>query len=151
MQGDRSNVFAHAKSAVVTGVVDRVVPVVDAKTRTFTVRVIINETTGLDPGMFARGQVTVARYRQIVTIPKDAVVEKNGKQSVYIIEHVAADSAKNAPAHDVARERQVTPGATDGIYLQILSGVTTGEQVITAGQQTLVDGDPINATTASSQ
>lgn len=136
LQGDRSNIYGNAKAQTVTGTVDRVVPVVDAATRNFTVRVLIDETAGLDPGMFARGEITVARHAQVITIPKDAMVEKNGAQLVYVVQHVTGDAAKNSAEHDSVRECTVTPGATDGTYLQIVSGLAEGDQVVTEGQQT---------------
>jgi hypothetical protein len=45
---------------------------------------------------------------------------------------------------DTAREHAVTIGASDGEYIQLLSGLDTGARVVTVGQQTLADGDKVN-------
>ena len=42
-----------------------------------------------------------------------------------------------------AQQREVKTGVIDGAYVQLLSGVLPGDQVITVGQQTLANNDPI--------
>ena len=139
-QGDRGNLYAHtAPSSLTDCTVERVVPVVDAKSRSFIVRVIVKKSVGLYPGMFARGVITVARHLNVIAVPKDAVLTSNGRQILFTVE-----SQANGPA--LARQHAVSLGASDGDYLQVLSGVKVGDQVITVGQQSLNDGDKIAVT-----
>jgi len=131
MQGSRENLFGDRQAASIIGTVQKVVPVVDAKTRNFLVRIIVPANPALYPGMFARGQIITERYPHALAVPKSALVDRDGKQVIYLAED------------GVARERTVTAGIIDGNYVQILSGIVSGTQVITVGQQTLLDGDKI--------
>ena len=54
------------------GVVEEVVPTVDPKSRTFLVKVAIQNQPGLYPGMFGRLLVPVGR-REVVVVPREAV------------------------------------------------------------------------------
>lgn len=136
-QGDRGNLYAQDTPSTITDCsVERVVPVVDAKSRSFIVRVIVNKPAGLYPGMFARGIVTVSSHSHVVAVPKDAVLTSNGQQILFTVE-------KQAAGLDKARQHTVAVGATDGDYLQVISGVNVGDQVITVGQQALLDGDNV--------
>jgi hypothetical protein len=38
-------------------------------------------------------------------------------------------------------------GASDGAYLQIISGVRNGDEVIVSGQQSMLDGDAVKIIT----
>ncbi|HEX2950683.1 MAG TPA: efflux RND transporter periplasmic adaptor subunit [Armatimonadota bacterium] len=133
LQGDRSNVYGQGKvTKQIAGMVERVVPVVDAKTRNFTVRVVVADTPKLFPGMFARGQVVLVNHPMAIAVPKVAIVDKDNQQVVFV-----------ADDNGIAHKRTVTLGATDGDDVQVISGVNAGDKVITAGQQSLADGDAI--------
>jgi multidrug efflux pump subunit AcrA (membrane-fusion protein) len=93
---------------------------------------IPNEAGLLKPGMFARGQVILER-RQGIVIPKDALVAKNGSSENYQV-FLAANGGK------VAKAKEVKVGITTDVTAEILSGVQNGDQVITAGQDSLKDG-----------
>jgi RND family efflux transporter MFP subunit len=115
------------------GRIARIYPTGSTSSRTFSVRVDIpNEAGLLKPGMFARGQVVLERRRGVV-IPKDALVAKGGDTSKFQV-FLAADGGK------VARVKDVKVGITTDVTAEILSGVRNGDQVITAGQDSLKDG-----------
>ena len=110
-QGDRGNLYAQAAPSAISGcTVDRVVPVVDAKTRSFIVRVIVKKSAGLYPGMFARGLVTVARHTHVLAVPQDAVITSNGQQILFTVTHAGASTT--------AHQQPVAIGASDGAYLE---------------------------------
>ncbi len=132
MQGNRADIYAQTPHSAIYGTVEKVVPVVDAKTRNFTVRVLVPRSHELFPGMFARGNVIVARHAHVLTVSKDTLVEKDNRTVVYV-----------ADGHHTAEERTVVPGYSDGVAVEIKSGLTAGEHVITVGQQNVKDGDPI--------
>ena len=113
LQGGSDSPLGAAPRNSVLGTVEKVVPVVDAHTRDFVVRVI------------------VARYPSATAVLKEALVDKGDKQVVFV-----ADNGH-------AQQREVKTGVIDGAYVQLLSGVLPGDQVITVGQQTLANNDPI--------
>lgn len=132
LQGNRTDFYQGASSKLVTGTVERVVPVVDAHTRNFNVRISVQRSQALYPGMFVRGSVVVARHPRCLAVKKDALLEKEDKQIVFV-----ADKG-------IAHQRVVIPGASDSSgNVQVLSGLQQDEQVVIVGQQTLKDGDKI--------
>jgi HlyD family secretion protein len=118
------------------GKIARIYPTGSTSSRTFSVRVDIPNDAGLlKPGMFARGQVILER-RQGIVIPKDALVAKNGNTENYQV-FLATNGGK------VAKAQTVKVGITTDVTVEILSGVQNGDQVITAGQDSLKDGAAI--------
>jgi Cu(I)/Ag(I) efflux system membrane fusion protein len=95
-------------------------PLLDPKTRTVSVRLEFANPTGeLKPEMF--GEVVLqGRSRDGLRVPADAVID-SGTQNVVF---VALGEGKFQP-------RQVKLGDSDGQNVEILSGVTEGEQVVT--------------------
>ncbi|HEX6929885.1 MAG TPA: efflux RND transporter periplasmic adaptor subunit, partial [Gammaproteobacteria bacterium] len=68
------------------GVVDRVSPVVDAGTGTFTVTVAVNDTGGkLKPGMFGRIDIIYDRHEDAILIPRAAVITQDAKDTVFVV------------------------------------------------------------------
>ena len=61
--------------------------VVDPTTRTIKVRAMVdNETHKLKPEMFARLNIDVGDANQFIAVPREAVLEVDGKEFVYVVE-----------------------------------------------------------------
>ncbi|MHB0939067.1 MAG: efflux RND transporter periplasmic adaptor subunit [Armatimonadota bacterium] len=131
MQNNRTNFYSGGQAKPIFGSVEKVVPVVNARTRNFTVRIVVPATAALFPGMFARGEVVVMRHEKAVAVPKEALITKGDRQVIFTV------------VKDTAREKVVAVGASDGTYVQVISGLAAGAKVVTVGQQTLADGDPV--------
>jgi RND family efflux transporter MFP subunit len=115
-----------------TGVVSRVAPVFDAATRTAPMEIEVpNPGYRLKPGMFARVRLTVDRRPDALTVPRNAVVDSEGKRGVFLVD---GQSAKFQP---------VTTGLQDSDRIEILEGLAEGTRVITTGALALRDGDRI--------
>jgi RND family efflux transporter MFP subunit len=116
-----------------SGKVSKISPVVDSRSRTFGAEIVIPNPDGkLKPGMFARVQLVLDKRSSVFVLPVEAVVDK-GKEKVVFL-------AKS----DVAIERQITVGLTDGINIEITSGVKAGEMVIVKGNLGLKAGTKIS-------
>ena len=77
---------AYDSETSVSGVVERIAPVVDPTTGS--VRVFINVEEGqnhLRPGQFVKAQVEVARHDNTVVLPKEAVVYEDGAPIAYMV------------------------------------------------------------------
>jgi RND family efflux transporter MFP subunit len=115
-----------------TGVVSRVAPVFDSATRTAPMEIEVpNPGYRLKPGMFARVRLTVDRRPDALTVPRNAVVDSEGKRGVFLVE---GQTAKFQP---------VTTGLQDNERIEILEGLAEGTRVITTGALALRDGDRI--------
>lgn len=120
-----------------TGVVDRVSPVVDAATGTFTVTVAVKGEAGsLKPGMFGRVNIVYDVHEDAVLVPRAAVLTEDAKSTVFVV-------------RDGTAQRQVVKtGYTDNGSIEIVEGIEPGDRVITVGQTSLKDGARVAVTNA---
>jgi RND family efflux transporter MFP subunit len=140
---DTSNTADTAAAAdpqqLFTGKVVTISPVVDEKTRMFTINISIpNPKHKLRAGMSAEVQLTTAQRRGVVRVPLDAVVDKGDDQVVYIIEQGSSQTQYRA------RERRVETGLAGQDNIEIISGLSPGETIVTKGQHFLRDGAQVN-------
>ena len=117
---------------LVVGKVERLVPVADPMSRDFLLRISIMDSTGLiKPGIFARGAVVVRERPDAVVIPKAALVEREGKPVVFVVDG------------DRAEARPVVLGLSDSARAEVVRGVDAGERVVVAGAEGLQDGGAV--------
>ena len=104
------------------GRVSYVYPTLNAETRTVPVRVeLANPGQLLKPGMFAQVEVPVGGKGQVVTVPASAVIDSGTRQIVLI----ARGEGRFEP-------REIRLGARSDTHLEVLSGVSAGEEVVVA-------------------
>ena len=110
----------------------RVAPVLDPATRTAPIEIEIpNPDFRLKPGMYARAGITTAVKKDSLVVPVDAVADLGGRRGVF--QHL----------NGVAVFRTVELGIEGEQLVEILGGLTEGDQVITTGARALRDGDRI--------
>ncbi len=111
------------------GKVSKISPVVEPRSRTFEVEVLIsNPGSKLKPGMFARVQLVLAKRMDVVKVPLMAVTQGDKGHVVFLA------------ANGVARACDVKLGISDGVEVEVISGVTEGNKVIVQGNVGLKDG-----------
>jgi membrane fusion protein, copper/silver efflux system len=112
-----------------TGTLQEILPQVNAATRTLQARFEVDNKQGkLLPGMLLRLRVAGAAASRLV-VPSEAVI-RTGTRAVVI---VRKDSASFEP-------REVTLGADLGDQLEVVAGLSEGDQVVASGQF-LVDSE----------
>lgn len=115
-----------------TGRIARVSPVLDPATRTAPIEVEIpNPDARLKPGMYARVGITMDTKKDALVLPSDAIADLGGRRGVFQVQ------GGNA----VFRTVQV--GSEQGYLVEILGGLSEGDEVITTGARALRDGDPV--------
>ncbi len=129
---------------VFTGEVERVMPWLDAATRTNTVEVElanpVDPGTGLralKPGMYGTASLVVDHRADAIVVPERALVVDAdalaaGGHKAFV---VSRDGA--------AEERLVKVGTRYRDQREVLSGLDAGERVVVRGQHALVDGEPV--------
>lgn len=132
-QGVRADVGVDAfPGETFSGVVSRVAPVFDAATRTASMEIEVpNPGYRLKPGMYARVRLTAERRPDALTVPRNAVVDSEGRRGVFL------------PDGETAKFQPVQTGLQDETRVEILEGLTEGQRVITTGALALRDGDRI--------
>ncbi len=82
----------------------------------------INKLSGYTPGAFTKVWLQAFGSNQALVIPKKALIEEQGNYYVFV---------QLTP--EQFEKKQVTIGATDGISVEVLSGLTTTQRIVTKG------------------
>jgi membrane fusion protein (multidrug efflux system) len=112
------------------GKVMRIAPAFDPTTRTLDAEVhLANESGELRPGMYGRGAIVLATHPNALSVPVGAVQIVSDKHYAYVL----------VPPDKVQR-RAIEVGVDGGAWIEVLSGLAPGEEVVTAGLEALSDG-----------
>ncbi|HWP99592.1 MAG TPA: efflux RND transporter periplasmic adaptor subunit [Vicinamibacterales bacterium] len=112
--------------------VARVAPVFDPATRTAEMEIEVpNPGFRLKPGMYARVRLTVGTRANALVVPRNAVVDVEGRRGVFLA------------AGNRAEFRPVETGLQDDVKVEITRGLSDGARVVTTGALALRDGDII--------
>lgn len=125
--GSKVTVTFDALSRTLEAKIGEVVPSVDAASRAYLVKIDLPAITQLRSGIFGRARFAVGS-RPVLAVPSSAVMERGQMQSVYVVENATA------------RLRIVTLGRKIADRAEVLSGLSTGEQVVSAIPAALADG-----------
>ncbi len=126
--GDPIRVTPTSGGAVLTQNVDAIDPVVDPVTRLASIIAIIPGTAKLAPGEPLQGDITVSRTKDGISIPYEAVLNDGGQLYVYTV------------TGGIAHRTDIITGGQDGDRIAILSGISEGDEVVTAGAAAVSDG-----------
>lgn len=116
----------------VTGVVGRIVPTADARSRSFQVKVGMPENLrDLKSGMFARVFVPVGGTG-LLLVPQSAIVNQGQLTGLFIVDQGG-----------IARFRLVRTAKTYGDHVEIISGLNPGQRYVTAVPAALKNGSKV--------
>ena len=120
-----------------SGVIDRISPVVDADSGTVKVTVEL-DAAGTDAGMLVPGsfvtvQVPTETRPNAVVVPKRAILLERDQSIVYRVQE------------GVAMRTPVAVGLSAQDLVEITSGLSVGDAVVTVGHESLRDGTPVRA------
>lgn len=113
-------------------VVYAIEPLIDQSTRTLRLRALY-PNPGLEvlPGSFATVELVLRTYYEAVTIPTEALVPMLGSQTVFVYRG------------GVAEPVEVETGLRTSDVIQVLSGLNSGDTIITTGILQLRKGMPV--------
>ena len=111
------------------GKILRISPVVDAGTGTFKVTVEVHDRTMiLKPGMFARIHIVYDTHAATVLVPRNTIIEEDTDTWVFKVQK------------DTAARTRVETGYKNKTQVEILSGLSIGDTVVSTGLSSLKDG-----------
>jgi membrane fusion protein (multidrug efflux system) len=117
-------------------------PLVNTASRNVQVRAAFNNPDEkLLPGMFATVDIDVGTPQHYVTLPKTAIYYNSYGDIAYLVKD--AHEGKGGEKQYVAQQVFVKVGETRGDQVAVLDGVEPGDIVVTAGQNKLHNGSPI--------
>lgn len=130
--GSAVDVVVPSLSAPLSGTVSDISPSADPVSRTFLVRINLPSVKGAKAGQFGRALFTTGTYTSIGA-PLPAVVLRGQMEMVFVEE-----ASK-------ARLRLVKTGRKFGDEIELLSGISPGERIITEHVSELIDGQIVHA------
>ena len=111
--------------------ITKLVPAAD-QSNTYKLEVSIpNPDQAIKPGMTATIEAVTNQIENVLLLPRDAVVKRNGKEIVWVVNNGKVKAA------------EVVTGEYTDELVEIKEGVRVGDQVVTAGQHLLSDGDAV--------
>jgi RND family efflux transporter MFP subunit len=99
-------------------VITRVSPALDKESRMLGVEADVANDGALHPGAFAQAHIVVQSQAETLVIPPQAIRVFAGLEKVFVVE-------KNRVA-----EREITTGVRGPDWVEVLSGVKEGDQVV---------------------
>lgn len=104
-----------------------------SKEHTYQVEAVMENPKGAPfrSGMFARAAFVGREPRESLLVPRQALVGSLGTPELFVVRQ------------DVARRVRVVAGAEQGGSLEILQGLSEGDQVVVSGQNELSDGSQV--------
>jgi hypothetical protein len=88
--------------------------------------------------MFGRGSIALGSSLKGMRVPRSAVFERGALTAVWAVGN-----------DEIVRMRLVKTGRVQGEVLEILSGLSDGDRIVTAGMEKAVDGARIQAATGA--
>ena len=122
---------------------------VNADSRNITIRAeFANPDRRLRPGMFANLTVTTGAPREVLTLPRTAIVYSLYGDNVFVVAPAkpapgTASASQASSGGFVVERRFVRLGAIRGERIAITEGVKEGERVVDAGQIKLQPNMPV--------
>ena len=113
------------------GKVDFIDPVLNTKTRTVTLRVVLNNKDDVfKPGMFVIANIedSTAKNDEVLTIPSSSVLWTGERSVVYL---------KTNPDQPIYEMRKITLGNQIGDNYEVLEGLSNGNEIVTNGTFTV--------------
>ena len=134
--GQLADVDVAATGKEFKGKVIEIAGVADQATRTFVIKIEVNNPQGIiRPGMIAEVSLAKKAMEPAITVPTSAILNSNDNQAyIFVI-----DRQKNK-----AFKRDVTIGTLQDKRIEILSGLSSNEEIVVKGHQKLVDGTSIS-------
>lgn len=118
----------------IQGKVVRISPAFDPVARTLDAEVQIPNPTGiLRPGMYGRAAIVTDVHSGAVVVPASVVQISNDKQYVFVLK---GDRVKRVP---------IRTGVDGGDWLEVVAGLSTADEIVTAGMDVLSDGTQVRA------
>lgn len=135
--GDRAVArFADLGGLERSGVLKSISPLADPTSGTYTAELLVDNPQGrLRQGMTCTVGVQQDNGRLGPVIPRAALVKRDGQTSVFVVEK--RDGVVRA------RRAQVRLGRQTQVDVEVLSGLRSGERVVTTGMFALRDGAPV--------
>ena len=126
--------FDALRNQIITGLIERVSPVVDSASGTFEVTVAVDNTDmKLRPGLFAKANIIFDQRNDVVLVDNDAIVREDDVAYVYVIKEASE-----------VEKTEVTLGYEMPEAIEVSAGLVAGQKVVTTGKNNLTPDSLVN-------
>jgi len=113
--------------------IDQISPALDPESRMFKLRLKIpNPNLSFKPGMFIKADIIVNEKDSALVIPKDIILEKRGRPTVYVVQR------------GFAQERRLQTGMENPDEIEVIEGLQEGDSLVIEGFETLRNQSRVN-------
>jgi membrane fusion protein (multidrug efflux system) len=114
------------------GVITAIAPAVDVAGHSVAIRARLpNPDLKLRPGLFAQVSVTMAVRQDALMVPEQAIWPIGQDKTIFVV------------VDGKAMQRTVQIGKRQDNLVEVVSGLSAGDEVVTAGQLKIFDGAPV--------
>ena len=125
----------HLKTHEFTGPIEYIALSADRSTRTYPLKIIVDNPDGLlRGGYIVQVYLTQRDLDDAIAIPFFTILDREDSKSVFVVEG------------DRAVERRIEFGVYQGGLVEITSGLEVGDRLVVVGQRELVNGEKVNVT-----
>ncbi len=129
-------IFPSVQGLEVSGKVSAVVPKADSQARTFPLKVRIPNRGGrIGAGMLVEVALPSGENHRATVVPKDAVVRRGTQDFVYVLN-----------GDNTVSQVTVETGEGVGAWIEVRSGLSSGQKVVTRGNERLRPGQAVTGT-----
>lgn len=148
--GQTVTIATEAGNPVASGRITGIEPRIDPQTRLVSLRAEVDNQEGrLNPGQFVRVRIQLPVEEDVIALPQTAVTTSLYGDYVYVVrdpeEPIA--TAEGEPERFIARQVFVQTGRRFGAQVEVTSGVSAGDRIVTAGQNRLSNGSQVTLST----
>ena len=123
--------IADFENMVLEGYLDALSPAASLN-GTFTGKIVIpNRSRRIKPGLLASVHIITEKLDNIIAVPKTAIIKREGKDIIYLIEN------------GVAQEREIAAGIFNDEMQEITRGISINDTLIVKGQSILKNGGKV--------
>ncbi len=128
--GDELSASIPSVTNDIPAAVAEISPAADVSTRTFLIKLDFTPVKGIRSGQFARVSIPLGKIRGLFA-PESALVERGQMDMMFVVENSRAVL------------RLVKAGPVRHGLVEVLSGLNTGDTIVTLGGDSLEDGQPL--------
>jgi HlyD family secretion protein len=155
--GDTVSIVVPAlKNLRVTGTIEAVIPEADERSRTFPVKIRVKNrfdesgAVELKAGMLARAEIPIEEPRNVLMVPKDALVLNRERISIWVVDESSVSENESAMAEANVFPIQVKTGSEEENWIQVTplnqaehgERITAGSRVVSRGNERIPPAQP---------
>lgn len=138
-QGQRVKIHLDTANKKLEGIVHRIIPEIDPVSHKYKIKIAIEKTEDIYPGMYGLAAITVGE-KKIIAIHENSVKKMGGLSGALLVDE-----------SDTVKFRWLQFGSSYGEYLEVRAGLSKGEKLIAALTADFNEGDRVAYREGSNQ